>query len=384
MFFKKLHLLNYACHADTTLECLTPVTVLVGPNGGGKSVLFEAIRTFSRILTGPVGQAFGPPPFSFEDKVFRGASQREMAFEAELVEAQFPAVPIQYSIRLGYTGAENVGSPPSILDEKVRLGDQLVFDRSSRSLDVKGLVWNDIVADASLLAMIRNLPKNKFKGPKALGSLASEIGSVVNYRLEPRQLSRASQEPDLSSVVRMGYEGENLPACLYWLSENEPNTLKKIIKDLQRVIPQLHGITFNTVRVDRIGFSLEFDDARHRVLAPNVSSGTLMALGLVTLLNSPTQPHIACIEEPETGLTPDAVRLFFELLCDVAKQKGAKRTSQFLFSSHSPFVLVDAWNSLTSDRAYIKRLHLSNGHTVIDDVQSIIERGDSGAVLQHG
>ncbi|MCH8165720.1 MAG: AAA family ATPase [Planctomycetes bacterium] len=259
-----------------------------------------------------------------------------------------------------------------------------MFDRSNSTLDVRWLVWKDIEADASLLATIRNLPKNTFEGPKVLGSLAREIGSVVNYRLEPRQLSRASQEPDLSSLVRMGYEGENLSACLYWLSQKNPIVLKKIIKDIQGVIPQLQGITFNTIGVDRVGFALEFDDARQRILAPNVSSGTLLALGLVTLLNYPTQPHIVCIEEPETGLTPDAVRLFFELLCAVAKPKGTRRTSQFLFSSHSPFVLVDAWNSLVNDRAYIKRLHISNGHTVIDDIQRIIDRGDSGAVLKKG
>jgi DNA repair exonuclease SbcCD ATPase subunit len=54
MQIKRLRLQNYACHADTTLDDLGPVTVLVGPNGAGKSSLFEAIRTLSRILTGPI------------------------------------------------------------------------------------------------------------------------------------------------------------------------------------------------------------------------------------------------------------------------------------------------------------------------------------------
>ena len=105
-------------------------------------------------------------------------------------------------------------------------------------------------------------------------------------------------------------------------------------------------------------------------------------LGLVTLLHMPTPPDIACIEEPETGLTPDGVRLFLALLCSAAGQSSNRASSQFFFSSHSPFVLVDAWNTLSENRSFIKRLHVANGYTVLEDMESIINRGDSGAVLQ--
>lgn len=382
MQINNLRLRNFASHADTRLTGLDAVTVLVGPNGSGKSSLFEAIRTFSRVLTGPVSQAFGPPPYSFDDKVFRGAGRRSMAFEAEIADPSFPAR-VAYSIELGYTGRESVGASPSILSETVTLDDSRVFDRASKTVEISGLAWSDIPPDASLLAAIRYFPRDKqFRGPQVLASLARKAGSVVNYRLEPRQLSMPSQEPELDSHVRMGYEGENLAACLFWLNENQPETLDKIVKDIQRVVPTLRGIAFNTVGVDRVGYSIEYDDARHRVLAPNSSSGTLLMLGLVTLLNWPTRPAIACIEEPETGLTPDAVRLFFQLLSAAASTEDPRNRSQFLFSSHSPFVLVDAWNLMAEDRSFIKRLHVVDGRTHVDDIQSIIERGDSGAVLQ--
>jgi len=192
----------------------------------------------------------------------------------------------------------------------------------------------------------------------------------------------ASQEPDLDGNVRMGYEGENLSALLYWMQENEPKRLNKIVSDMKNVIPKFNGITFNFVGADRIGFSLCFDDARQNVLAPNASSGTLLLLGLVTLLNSPALPDVACIEEPETGLTPDAVRLFFKLLTEATVAIPGKSGSQFLFSSHSPFVLVDAWNAPAKDRSFIKRLHVSSGRSVIEDVESIINRNDSGLVVK--
>lgn len=382
MHIKSLRLRNYASHADTSLTNLGPVTVLVGPNGSGKSALFEAIRTLSRILTGPVGQAFGPAPYSFDDKLFRGATRQAMGFEVQLVEPRYSAT-VSYSIEIGYTGHESVGAPPSILQEVVKLDDTLIFDRASRTAENAGIAMTDVRPDVSFLATIRYLPRERpFRGPQALALLARRAGSVVNYRLEPRQLSMPSQEPELESHVRMGYEGDNLAACLYWLHENQHDAVERIVRDIRRVVPSLRGIAFNTVGVDRVGYSIDYDDARRRVLAPNASSGTLLILGLVTLLNSPSQPDIACLEEPETGLTPDAVRLFFQLLCSAASRSDARAPSQFFFSSHSPFVLVDAWNSLSENRAFIKRLHVADGHTVVDDIQSIIDRGDSGAVLQ--
>lgn len=380
-----LNLHNFQSHADTAVDKLSPVTVLVGPNGAGKSAMFEGIRTFSRVLTGPVGQAFGPPPFSFQSKTFRGAAKREMGFEAEFSEHGYPDH-VHYSILLGYSGREDADAPPSILKETVRIGSDTVFDRAAKSIKVKGMGMGDVSSELSLLSVIRK--DRAFKGPVVLGSLARRVGSVVRYRLEPRQLSLPSLEPEMDKEfrgqVKMGYEGDNLAACLYWLNEENPEAMDRIVEDIRAVVPKFKGITFNFLGADRVGFSLIFDDARQAIPAPNASSGTLLLLGLVTLLRSPTQPDIACIEEPETGLTPDAVRLVFRLLCNAAKPDGGKPRSQFLFSSHSPFVLVDAWNELESDRSFIKRFRIGDGKSVVENLQAIIDKGDSGAVLQKG
>jgi len=382
MHISSLKVRDFVSHSDTDFAALGRVTVLVGPNGSGKSSLFEAIRTLSRLLTCPVNQSFGPPPHSFEDKLFRGANQKAMRFEAQLNDPAYPTT-VTYHIEIGYTGREIVGSPPSILAETVKLDDELMFDRASRILRVPGLQADIISPGVSLLATIRSLSRNAdIPIPVVLASMARKAGSVVRYRLEPGELSRPSQEPDFDSPMRLGYEGENLAACLFWLSKNYPDILDSIVAEMQKVAAALRGIDFNYVGVDRVGFVFEYDDSRHRVLAANASSGTLLLLGLVTLLKWPTRPAIACIEEPETGLTPDAVRLFFKLLCDTASITDTMKRTQFLFSSHSPFVLVDAWNLLSDDRSFIKRLSVDNGRTHVDDIQSIIERGDSGAVLQ--
>lgn len=84
MYIRRFTARNFLCHQESTLK-LFPITVLVGPNGGGKSALFDALINFSMVSRGRLASAFGPGPFSFQATRFRGAAPTErIGFEAEL------------------------------------------------------------------------------------------------------------------------------------------------------------------------------------------------------------------------------------------------------------------------------------------------------------
>ena len=69
--------------------------------------------------------------------------------------------------------------------------------------------------------------------------------------------------------------------------------------------------------------------------AVSLSDGTLRLLCLLSILLDPDLPPLVCIEEPEVGLHPDAVRIVADLL------REASERTQLVVTTHSP-ALIDA------------------------------------------
>ena len=70
MQIKKIHIQNYRCILDETLEC-NNLTVLIGRNGSGKSSFLRALKLFMDIADAP----------SAEDYYNRESGQREIKIE---------------------------------------------------------------------------------------------------------------------------------------------------------------------------------------------------------------------------------------------------------------------------------------------------------------
>ena len=84
MFIRKFTVRNYMIHQSTSI-ILSPITVLVGPNGGGKSALFDAMLNFSMLSRGNLRQSFGPYPYSYRATLYRGASNvSRIGFDVEV------------------------------------------------------------------------------------------------------------------------------------------------------------------------------------------------------------------------------------------------------------------------------------------------------------
>src|SRR5271165_6730206 len=98
MYIREFSVKNYLVHKNTKIA-LSPITVFVGPNGGGKSAFFDAILNFSMVARGNVKQAFGPFPYSFAATRYHGASAlARISFDVLMSRTAGSAGSLQYQV----------------------------------------------------------------------------------------------------------------------------------------------------------------------------------------------------------------------------------------------------------------------------------------------
>jgi len=134
MYIHELTIRNYMIHRSTEIK-LSPITVLIGPNGGGKSALFDAILNFSMLSRGSIKQAFGGYPYSYSaTKCRRAAGYERIGFDVVMSKSQTQPERLNYSINYSQFGVAEPGNPTfEIKTESLALatakGTQLLFDR---------------------------------------------------------------------------------------------------------------------------------------------------------------------------------------------------------------------------------------------------------------
>lgn len=388
MFIRHLSINNFKIHRDTSVD-LFPITVFVGPNSGGKSAIFDALINFSMVCRGNLSEAFNQYPFSFEALRHHGASQAaRIRYEAILSSEASSTETLTYAIEFSQNPGSDLEPTYAIHNEELSVGSTVIFSRSRDRCDLVGL--SRISLDGrSIFAAIRRADwSDEFSKKHALiAHCAREISRIGRYRLDPALLGRPGRvfdvgpgEPGSSGQTPwLSYRGEDLASVLYFLSETQSPILEGIVQRVAEGIQGFEGFAFNRVGSDRVGFSARFSDKRGTVVAPNLSDGCLAMIGLVTLALTPGRPAVLCIEEPENGLTPKATRVFYRTVREIAEAAEGQR-SQVLLSSHSPFVIVDAWNG--DHRDFIYQCHPSEGMAKLSKFSEVVQ--DAGVLRSGG
>lgn len=384
MYIRELRIRNFMIHSDTSLR-LHPLTVFVGPNGAGKSALFDAILNFSMVSRGNLREAFGPYPYSFRATIHRAASNvARISYRVTMAKSNDDPDSLLYEIDYAQVGSGE-GTPRfTIPHEKLtRSSDgHVLFDRADP--DAYQIATHiRLEDDRSLFAAIRqadlsgNVPPNI---DPLVSYCAKQISRVNKFRLDPLILAQPSRLPDPSREIapRLGYHGEDLAATLYHLKETADPALETIRKRVKAIEPAFDDFEFTTVGTERIAFALKYSDARESVPSVRVSSGTLIYLGLIALVTIPNRPPLLMIEEAENGLTPQAIKSFYGAVRSLALSDEQERRSQVLLSSHSPFVICEAWNG--EDREFINQVRIVGGRAQVRTFADVI--GTEGIQLR--
>jgi predicted ATPase len=101
---------------------------------------------------------------------------------------------------------------------------------------------------------------------------------------------------------------------------------------------------------------MSFHGQRGYIAAPDLSDGTLLTLGLLSLVHGPRRPALLCIEEPEAGLNPGRLRWLFDRFVSLAYPREGSEATQVIFSTHSPW-LIDLFDEMQDSVLLVEQDH---------------------------
>ena len=371
-----------------------PFTCVAGPNGVGKSNLFDAIRFLGALAGRPLMEAAAVVREqnghqADARKLFHrhaGRCADRMSFAAEMIVpekavddlgqvARASITFLRYTLELGCKETGNNFAPRTIeilKEELVHLPKgaaekNLLFPHSAgtwRNSAVKGrrfapfFISTDGTGAKRVIKLHQDggggrplqwqaatLPRtvlsatNAAENPTAVAA-RREMEAWQILQLEPASLRR----PDaFAAPARMAADGGHLAASLHRLGHNAPRVYTQITNQLSRLIDDVREVSID-IDEKRELFTLCATDRKGTVHpARALSDGTLRFLALAALQHDPEIRGVLCLEEPENSIHPERIPAILELLDDIAVDPeyavdADNPLRQVIVNTHSPSV----------------------------------------------
>ncbi|MFL5354657.1 AAA family ATPase [Archangium sp.] len=325
---QKVSFRNFKAYRSLDLE-LEPFTVLVGPNASGKTTLLRGVDFIANLGALTIGsQGLSPTT-----RVKPGVRAYGSSAPVELgIEGSWGGT--AGSFRVTSTDAvPNVGADPG---------------PESQDFKARG-TWG-----GGLFHVGESRASGTFNPP--LEVFGSALSSTTVLRFEPRRLAEPSYSEE--AVPRIHFDGSGLASVLAHLKLSWDEAFAQIELALKQVVPAVRRIRIERATVEQTAIrTISLDEQRHEVPekrtlwgqkivldmkgakgvpADAAGEGTLMALGLLTVLMGPTQPRLVLLDDIELGLHPAAQGKLIEVL---RKLQERDPELQIIATSHSPFIL---------------------------------------------
>lgn len=335
MRIETLSIRGYRALRDVTMKDLTPLTVLCGANGSGKSTFIDVFAFLHETFTVGLRQAWdkrnrmegirsrgyaGNVAFELKYRApDESGKERLVTYALEIGETRY--LPVVVSERLTWSVSPGSGRPKQIL--AFAQGHGHVFDESTDSEATESLASSDLLAVSALGQMQRH-PR-----VKALRDFIT--GWYLSYLNADATRATTVAGPE----TRLSQSGDNLANVIQYYQETHPDVLEEIFTDLSQQVPRLENVLPMTMPDGRLLLRLKDRPFDEPILSRFTSDGTLRLLAYLTILHDPDPPAVIGIEEPENQLHPKVV----PLLADNIRQMSGR--SQVLVTTHSPEFLTD-------------------------------------------
>lgn len=210
---------------------------------------------------------------------------------------------------------------------------------------------NDSGKTSFLEAIHRRLTNNISRDDFWRGSLQAQVellqqasafqGSAEIFKLPsegiPMTSAGVADKPG-TGAPQLRVDGANLAAFLDYLLRKDRKRFDQIQAALRERVPGFEEISITTPSADRRTVTLTIEEG-FEISGERLSTGVRMLFFFVALAHHPNPPHVALIEEPETGVHPKRLKDIVELLRGLTKGMLAGRKVQVVLTTHSPYLL---------------------------------------------
>ena len=367
---------NYRVLRDVTLgrlwnnpdvAPLTPISVVIGKNGVGKSSLFDAFGFLADCLKLGVEEACDvrgrggfdrirsqgcTEPITF-DVCYREEQQSQLITLNLAIETDATSRPYvsREALFQEYIGENGVSHDPFMLLSE---GIGFAWSGNERGTQVpESKEWEELAdlaspQDASeriLLEKAVRLRDNRRLGIATLGALAQHP-RIASFRefVEGWYLSYFAPDaarglPMAGPQRHLSTHGDNLGNVVQHMEREHPDEFGNILGKIAGRVPGIDRI--DTQRTEDGRLLLRFNDRGFEdpFYAQQMSDGTLKLFAYLLLMEDPNPPPFICIEEPENGL----YHKLLEILAAEfrAHATGQPNSPQIFITTHHPY-LVDA------------------------------------------
>ncbi|MFE6864936.1 AAA family ATPase [Kitasatospora sp. NPDC057692] len=356
------------------------LTVLVGPNGVGKSNVLQVFRFLADIINTDLDPALSSRG-GFDELAFWGGDRpptmMRIRLQARWTSHASAAAPDEYQLTINRRGNKR-----AIEGYSISRSESFTFKRNKgrgRRITVSGeeaVVTDTIGHTASddiedsgerslgirkLSSGLSTLPRlAPTEGGQEVATIAEVLSSFRVFDVNvaaARTPQRVPAGPSLTRPVRrgtstarqmlitgvphsrpvqLGHNAANLALFLTNLAAHDETAWNRLVEDARVALPNLEDINFATIggAGEYVEVQLSEQGLRRPTSLADASFGTVRLLSLLAMLYDPAPPALTCVEELDHGLHPQALELLVERL------REASERSQFIVTTHSP-ALVD-------------------------------------------
>ena len=343
MSISRILIKNYRVFRDTKFEGLSPLSVVIGANGTGKSTLFDIFSFLKDALAGNVHSATvkrggfrelksrggcGPIQISV---LYVGSRKQNLFYSLTLTEDNGRTV-IEF---------ESLDSSTDFqFEEGQAHGGKEKFIHFVRGQGI-ATKWSKGKPDGEVIPYELDDPSTL--AIKALGQirdfpLVIELRSLIeSWYVSNFHIADARASAEAGYAEHLSTVGDNVAQVAHYLHENHPRQFRKVLEAMRGRVPGVDEVEAKVTEDGRLVLRFKDGSFKDPFIARHVSDGTIKMFAYLVLLHDPKPHPLIAVEEPENQLYPDMLGLLTEEFRDYARRGG-----QAFVSTHSPEFLNDA------------------------------------------